>query len=130
MQLSFKDKQFIIEALDYWKYNAPLSSVKRRKSYSSIPLKIIIEALDYRIEAYQEILKNQEDLDEDEASDIGNDCAFLKALRKDLAKAWKLGKRRIVAASHSRTRKAGKMRRTKEKDSNHYFLQSVGRDFS
>lgn len=129
MQLSFKDKQFIIEALDYWKYNAPSSGVKLRKSYASRPLQMIIEALDYRIEAYQEILKNQKDLDEDEASDIGNDCAFLIALRKDLAKASRLGKRRIMTASYSRTRKMRKMRRTKEKDRDRYFLQSVRKDF-
>lgn len=57
MQLSFKDVQFIIEALDY------------------------------RIAAYREVLKNQEDLDEEEVSDISNDCGFLEALRKDLAKS-------------------------------------------
>lgn len=61
MQLSFKDVQFIIEALDY------------------------------RIEAYREVLKNQEDLDEDEVSDITNDCGFLEGLRKDLAKALSQG---------------------------------------
>jgi hypothetical protein len=44
----------------------------------------IIEFLDYRIEAYQERL-NVEGLDEDEASDITNDAAFLEALRTDLA---------------------------------------------
>jgi len=57
MQLSFKDIQFIIEVLDY------------------------------RITAYREVLKNQEDLDEDEVSDISNDCGFLEALRKDLTKS-------------------------------------------
>lgn len=61
MQLSFKDVQFIIEALDY------------------------------RIQTYREVLINQEDLDEDEASDISNDCGFLEALRTDLAKALSQG---------------------------------------
>ena len=46
----------------------------------------IIEALEYRIKAYQERLKEVEDSDEDEASDISNDLGFLEALCKDLAK--------------------------------------------
>jgi len=46
--------------------------------------RFIIEALDYRISAYQERL-NVEELDEDEASDITNDAAFLEALRTELA---------------------------------------------
>jgi hypothetical protein len=51
-------------------------------------LQFIIEALEFRIEAYKEHL-NDEELDEDEASDIGNDCGFLEALRQDLLKAIK-----------------------------------------
>ncbi|MFB2895688.1 hypothetical protein ACE1CI_22505 [Aerosakkonemataceae cyanobacterium BLCC-F50] len=61
MQLSFKDVQFIVDALDY------------------------------RIEAYRELLRNQEDLAEDEVSDISNNCGFLEALRKDLAKSLSQG---------------------------------------
>ena len=53
-------------------------------------IQFIIEALEFRIEAYAERLKD-EDLDEDEASDIGNDCYFLEALREDLMKAIKEG---------------------------------------
>jgi hypothetical protein len=51
-------------------------------------IQFIIEALEFRIEAYKEHL-NDEELDEDEASDIGNDCGFLEALRQDLVKAIK-----------------------------------------
>lgn len=54
-------------------------------SYKDV--QFIIEALDYRIKAYQERLKVVEDSDEDEASDIANDCGFLEALRNDLIKA-------------------------------------------
>lgn len=49
-------------------------------------IRFIIEALDYRIKAYQERLEI-EGLDEDEVSDITNDSAFLEALRGELAKA-------------------------------------------
>ncbi|MEW5856405.1 MAG: hypothetical protein AB1861_03365 [Cyanobacteriota bacterium] len=49
----------------------------------------IIEALEYRIKAYQERLKEVEDSDEDEASDISNDLGFLEALCRDLAKTLK-----------------------------------------
>jgi len=51
-------------------------------SYKAI--QFLIEAIDYRIEAYEERLKLIEDIDADEASDIGNDCGFLEALRHDL----------------------------------------------
>ena len=47
--------------------------------------RFIIEAIEYQIQAYQERL-NQEDLDEDEASDIINDSGFLEALCTDLKK--------------------------------------------
>ena len=53
-------------------------------------IQFIIEALEFRIEAYRERLKDEE-LDEDEASDIGNDRYFLEALREDLMKAIKDG---------------------------------------
>lgn len=48
-------------------------------------IRFIIEALDYRLEAYQERLK-VDALDEDEASDITNDALFLESLRQELAK--------------------------------------------
>jgi hypothetical protein len=44
----------------------------------------IVEALDYRIKAYRESLSQT--VDEDEISDITNDCLFLEAIRSDLAK--------------------------------------------
>jgi hypothetical protein len=47
-------------------------------------IRVIIEALDYRIEAYQQRLK-VEDLDENETSDITNDASFLETLRQALA---------------------------------------------
>jgi hypothetical protein len=47
-------------------------------------VQFIIEALDYRIESYRELL--QVTKDEDEISDISNDCYFLEALRQDLAR--------------------------------------------
>jgi hypothetical protein len=54
MNLSYKDKQFLIEAIDF------------------------------RLRAYEERLKILENLDEDEASNIGNDVKFLKSLRHGL----------------------------------------------
>ncbi len=50
--------------------------------------RFIIEALDYRIKAYQDRLEAEE-LDEDEASDIINDSAFLEALCSELEKTLK-----------------------------------------
>ena len=58
-------------------------------SYKAI--QFIIEAIEYQIQAYQERL-NQEDLDEDEASDIINDSGFLEALCRDLKKNLNEGK--------------------------------------
>ncbi len=52
----------------------------------------IIEAIDFQIEAYQKRLEEIEDVDEDEAADIGNDCGFLEALRNDLLESLKEGK--------------------------------------
>lgn len=57
MNLSFKDTQFIIEAIDNL------------------------------IDNYQERIKAIQDIDEDEASDLSNDCMFLECLRQDLAKS-------------------------------------------
>ncbi len=51
--------------------------------------RFIIEALDYRIKAYQDRLKVEE-LDEDEISDLSNDAAFLEAIRNDLMKTLKV----------------------------------------
>lgn len=48
-------------------------------------IRFIIDALDYRINAYQERLK-VENLDEDEISSITNDFMFLEALREEMAK--------------------------------------------
>ena len=48
-------------------------------------IRFIIDALDYRINAYQEYLK-LENLDDDEISDITNDSMFLEALREEMAK--------------------------------------------
>ncbi len=47
-------------------------------------IRFIIDALDYRINAYQERLK-LENLDKDEVSDITNDSMFLEALREEMA---------------------------------------------
>lgn len=60
-------------------------------------IQFLIEAIEFRIEAYQERLN--EDLDEDEASDIGNNCGFLEALRQDLVKAIKDGNLPKIAES-------------------------------
>ncbi len=52
----------------------------------------IIDAIEYQMKAYKERLAVIEDVDEDEASEIGNDYYFLEALRKDLVKSldkWK-----------------------------------------
>ncbi|MDY6805255.1 MAG: hypothetical protein SXA11_15810 [Cyanobacteriota bacterium] len=51
----------------------------------------IIEAIDLQIEAYQKRLEEIGDTEEDEASDISNDCGFLEALRKDLLDTLKEG---------------------------------------
>lgn len=50
-------------------------------------IQFLIEAIDNLIDKYQERLKSIEDVDEDEASDLGNDCMFLTALKGDLAKS-------------------------------------------
>lgn len=48
-------------------------------------LRFIIEALDYRIQAYQEQI-DSDSLDEDIVSDIGNDAMYLEVLRQELLK--------------------------------------------
>ncbi|WP_230967815.1 hypothetical protein [Nostoc sp. WHI] len=45
-------------------------------------IQFIIEAIDNLIKVYEERLNN-ENIDEDEISDIGNDCMFLETLRVD-----------------------------------------------
>ncbi|BAZ12253.1 hypothetical protein NIES4071_40830 [Calothrix sp. NIES-4071] len=51
-------------------------------------IQFIIEALNNLISTYEQRL-DSEDIHEDEASDIGNDCMFLEALRDDLVKNLK-----------------------------------------
>jgi hypothetical protein len=46
-------------------------------------IQFIIEAIDNLIKVYESRL-NSEDIDEDEISDIGNDCMFLETLRVNL----------------------------------------------
>jgi hypothetical protein len=53
-------------------------------------IKFIIEAIDNLIKTYEERLDG-ENIDEDETSDIGNDCMFLEALRGDLSKSLQQG---------------------------------------
>jgi len=47
-------------------------------------LRFIIKALENQINAYQERLQVIEDVDEDEAADIGNDIKFLELLHADM----------------------------------------------
>ncbi len=49
-------------------------------------IRFIIEALDYRIKAYEESLASYK-INEDESSKIANDAMFLEAIREDLVKA-------------------------------------------
>jgi hypothetical protein len=51
-------------------------------SYKDI--KFTIEAIDNLLSIYETKLEC-EDIDEDEAADLGNDCMFLASLRNDLA---------------------------------------------
>ena len=64
----------------------------------------IIEAIEYQIQAYQERL-NQEDLDEDEASDLINDSGFLEALCTDLKKNLSEGEKPDVIKPSDRSSK-------------------------
>lgn len=54
-------------------------------------IQFILEAINTLIDTYQERLNSVEDLDEDEASDLGNDCMFLEALHQDLATSLEQG---------------------------------------
>ena len=47
-------------------------------------LRFIIEAIERQINAYQERLEVIEDIDEDEAADLGNDIKFLELLHRDI----------------------------------------------
>ena len=47
-------------------------------------LRFIIEAIEHQINAYQERLQVIEDVDEDEAADIGNAIKFLELLHADM----------------------------------------------
>ena len=47
-------------------------------------LRFIIKALEHQINAYQERLQVIEDVDEDEAADLGNDIKFLELLHADM----------------------------------------------
>jgi hypothetical protein len=47
-------------------------------------LRFIIEAIEHQINAYQERLQVIEDVNEDEAADLGNDIKFLELLHADM----------------------------------------------
>ena len=47
-------------------------------------LRFIIKALEHQINAYKERLQVIEDVDEDEAADLGNDIKFLQLLHADM----------------------------------------------
>ncbi|HBK97205.1 MAG TPA: hypothetical protein DD001_07655 [Microcoleaceae bacterium UBA10368] len=50
-------------------------------------LRFIIEAIEHQINAYQERLQVIEEVDEDEAADLGNDIKFLELLLADMKKS-------------------------------------------
>ncbi|MEH2176830.1 MAG: hypothetical protein V7K53_14905 [Nostoc sp.] len=54
-------------------------------NFSPKAIRFIVEALEYRIEAYQKQLE-RENLNDDEVSDISNDMMFLESLLEDLKK--------------------------------------------
>ncbi|MCC5626028.1 hypothetical protein [Nostoc sp. CHAB 5715] len=54
-------------------------------NFSPKAIRFIVEALEYRIEAYQKQLET-ENLNEDEVSDITNDMMFLESLSQELKK--------------------------------------------
>ena|SRR4028119_479877 len=47
-------------------------------------LRFIIEAIEHQINGYQERLQVIEEVDEDEAADLGNDIKFLELLHADI----------------------------------------------
>ncbi|MFB2981950.1 hypothetical protein [Microseira sp. BLCC-F43] len=72
-------------------YLPAIASEESQMNLSFKDIQFIIEAIDRLMETYQERLNNIEDIDEDEASDLGNDSMFLAALRTDLAKSLEQG---------------------------------------
>ncbi|QKQ77013.1 hypothetical protein [Nostoc sp. TCL240-02] len=54
-------------------------------NFSPKAIRFIVEALEYRIEAYQRQLET-ENLNDDEASDMTNDMMFLESLSQELKK--------------------------------------------
>ncbi|MGI2908862.1 hypothetical protein [Tolypothrix sp. VBCCA 56010] len=54
-------------------------------NFSPKAIRFIVEALEYRIEAYQKQLET-ENLNDDEVSDITNDMMFLESLLQELNK--------------------------------------------
>ena len=66
-------------------------------------VQFIIEALELQIESYQKRLQDEE-LDEDIVSDIGNDRYFLESLHKDLIRAIKEGNLPKLAGRASKCR--------------------------
>lgn len=53
-------------------------------NFSSKAIKFVLEAIEFRVQKYQEQLSKL--IDEDEISDIGNDCYFLEAIAEDMKK--------------------------------------------
>ncbi|MEH1781369.1 MAG: hypothetical protein V7K67_22010 [Nostoc sp.] len=54
-------------------------------NFSPKAIRFIVEALEYKIEAYQKRLET-ENLNDDEVSDITNDMMFLESLSQELKK--------------------------------------------
>jgi hypothetical protein len=52
-------------------------------NFSPKAIRFIVEALEYRVEAYQKQLET-EDLNDDDVSDITNDMMFLESLAQEL----------------------------------------------
>jgi len=50
-------------------------------------LRFIIKAIEHQIKTYQERLQVIEEVDEDEAADLGNDIKFLELLHADMTTA-------------------------------------------
>lgn len=50
-------------------------------------LRFIIEAIEHQINAYEERLQVIEEVDEDEAADLGNDIKFLELLHAHMKKS-------------------------------------------
>lgn len=61
-------------------------------------IRFIIEALEYRIHAYEKRLKMPE-LEEDEASDITNDMMFLESLCQEFSKTLEISPAKVLRLS-------------------------------